>query len=287
MTTEVLQDKDFTPEQVAEQEEADFLQAANGEPEALPELPVDTDEGEALPLAAESEDEFDISTLPPAVVAKLEEKLAAQIEQKLSGRLRNIEGHIGGLKHNLSQLSTAAKAAEEQGADAPTKAQMSEAKQSGAKLAALKEDFPEWAEALEETLSAVNSRPQLDEGAINQRIQSIEENSRAEIQKARQLARLDNAFPDWEQTINSEQYNTWLSNQPHDIQALTSSEKATDALKVLNAYADSTQASNPDLTAQSRQRNRLESAVTPTQGRPATRKKPTTEEEEFLAAYKS
>jgi hypothetical protein len=277
--------QDITPEQLAEQEERDFLAAANSEPEPHPEPSSDADLSAQEGGEPAQDDDFDLSSLPASAIEKLEaqllEKIAPQMEQRLSGRLRNIEGHIGGLKHNLNQLSTAKAAAEAQGADAPTKAQISEATQSGVKLSALKEDFPEWAEAIEESMSAVASRiPQVDENAINERIRSSET-------RARQLARLDMAHPDWEQAIQSEQYQNWLSNQPNDIQALVNSENASDAIKVLNAYVDSTSASTPDLTAQSRQRNRLESAVTPTAGGQATRRQPKTEHEEFLSAYNS
>ncbi|WP_027854694.1 hypothetical protein [Marinobacterium litorale] len=300
MTTEVQQDQELTPDQMAEQEERDFLAATKGESDPEPEStsapkdgaadPGEGDDNDDLPLAAEGDGDIDLSSLPPSVVEKLEaqmmEKLAPQIEQRLSGRIRNIEGHIGGLKHNLQQLSTAAKAAEQQGAEAPDGHQMREAMQSGEKMARLKEDFPEFADALEEMFSGIATQmPQVDVSSINQRIDQTAQTMPQLMNRARQMARLDNAHPEWESTIQSERYLNWLSNQPPETQALTHSENAADAIKVLDAYAESMKpASDPDLTAQRRQ-NRLESAVSPTDGRSAQRRQPKTEHEEFLAAF--
>lgn len=303
MTPEEQQEQ-LSPEQIAEQEERDFLAAANGEdveqastsdPEQNAEPAANSNEG-AEPNAADAGDadahdqgdkEFDLSSLPQSTIDKLEEKLTTRIEERLSGRLRNIEGHIGGLKHNLSQLSTAAKAAEKQGADAPTTSQMRDAMQSGAKLNALKEEFPEWAEAIEESMQSVASRiPQVDMEGINQRFQTTEQTAAQLMNRARQMARLDMAHPDWEQTIATDQFQNWLMNQSPETQALADSENATDAIKALDSFSEFVKASEPDLTAQRRQKNtRLESAVTPTSGGQASRRQPTTEHEEFIAAF--
>lgn len=294
MPSEVNGQDDLTPEQLAEQEEAEFLAASLGEessPEATEVARQEGDEGagdKEQPTQESTEDAVDdeLANLPDSVIAKLEERLTSQIEQRLSGRLRNIEGHIGGLKHNLGELSAASKAARDQGAEAPNKSQISEAMQSGKKLTELKEDFPEWAEALEESMNAVAQRiPQIDEGAINQRFESTEQTMDEKIARARQMARLDNAHPDWEQTIQDDAFQNWLANQPEETQQLTSSDNAVDAIKLLNQYQEHATASAPDLTAQSRQKSRLESAITPTAGGQVTRRQPKTEHEEFLDAF--
>ncbi|GAA0586706.1 hypothetical protein ACFQH5_20230 [Halomonas salifodinae] len=305
MSTEVTNQDDLTPEQIEEQEEAAFLSASRGEEpppvseEARREGDAEVDDqGENREVAAEAEEgdgessevsvDDELANLSPSTIAKLEERLMSQMEQRLSGRLRNIEGHIGGLKHNLTQLSAASKAAREQGSEAPSKAQINEAMQSGEKLKALKDDFPEWAEALQEGLDAVASRiPQIDEQALNQRFQSTEQAAQEQMRTARQLARLDNAYPDWEQTVQTDAFQNWLANQPEDIQQKTSSENAADAIAVLDAFQEHTKASAPDLTAQSRQKTRLESAITPTTGGQVTRRQPKTEHEEFLEAFNS
>ncbi|TFH85264.1 hypothetical protein EQG41_18295 [Billgrantia azerbaijanica] len=314
MATEVNeQEQELTPEQIEEQEEAAFLSASRGEEpeeEAKPEPDDETkgadddagkkkdpDQDDATAATEGGDDntadatsvDDELANLPPSVIAKLEERLTSQIEQRLSGRLRNIEGHIGGLKHNLTELSAASKAAKEQGGEAPSKAQINEAMQSGEKLTALKDDFPEWAEALQEGLDAVASRiPQIDEGAINQRLESTEQTAQQLMQRARQMARLDNTHPDWEQTIQTGAYQNWLANQSEETRQLAeSSESAADAIKVLNAFQEHTQASAPDLTAQRRQTSRLESAITPTTGGQVTRRQPKTEHEEFLEAFNS
>lgn len=301
--TDEVSDQELTPEQLEEQEAQDFRSAYSGEEptqtaaekrdDAAETTEQETNqEGVAEDLegdagtADETSVDDELANLPPSVIAKLEERLISQMEQRMSGRLRNIEGHIGGLKHNLTELSAASKAAREQGGEAPSKAQINEAMQSGEKLTALKDDFPEWAEALQEGLDAVASRiPQIDEGAINQRLESTEQTAQQLMQRARQMARLDHVHPEWEQTIQSDAYQNWLANQPADIQQLTSSENAADAIKVLNKFQEHHEASAPDLTAQRRQTSRLESAITPTTGGQVTRRQPKTEHEEFLEAF--
>lgn len=261
-----------------EQEEADFAAAAAGE-----------DVADVIGEAdgqAEHED-FDLTSIPPEAMARIEEKLTAQIEQKLSGRLRNIEGHIGGLNNTLKQLSAASKAAEAKGADSPTKVQISDAMQSGEKMAALRADFPEWAEALEEYGNQIISRiPQnVDVGAINQRLEHTHQAVQDSANRARQLARLDMTHPDWEQTIQSETYTNWLLNQPQEIQALTESVNAADAIRVLDAFKETLTASQSTLPASRRQNQRLEQALSPTSGRTVTRRQHMTEEEEFVKAF--
>lgn len=274
---EVVEEVEVENEVSEDQEHADFLAASNGDslPDANEEVTEEANEFAGIP-----------DSVIASIESKLTEKLTGQIEQKLSGRLRNIEGHIGGLKHGLTQLSTARKAAEDQGAETPTKAQIREAAKSGEKMKALKDEFgDEFGEALEEAINTATERtPKIDIEGINQRIQSTKESAENLMYKARQMARLDTAFPDWEQTISTDAYRNWLLNQPQEIQVLTSSDSSADAIKVLKAYSD---ASQPSLTASSRQNNRLENAITPTSGGSVTKRKPLTEHEAFLAAYNS
>jgi uncharacterized protein YcbK (DUF882 family) len=275
---------DKTPEQIAQEEQDDFAAAYAGE--SVYEEP-QTDEPEEL---------LDPSpgTLTDETLARIVDQVASKVEGAVSQRLRTVEGHIGGLKQSLSQqlseFSAAAKTAETQGAEAPSATQMAGALQSGAKLSQLKEEFPEWAEAIEESMQTVMSRIPAPDTERFTRLEAMAQTAQQDSQKqaylARQMARLDILHPDWEQTIRDQNYQQWLREQPREIQALTESENASDALRVLDAYVAATE--QQDLTAQSRQSTnvrRLSSAVLPTKGRTPSRSTPKTEHEAFLEAF--
>jgi len=276
-------------EQLAIEEQEDFEAAFSGEtvyeePEAPETAQVEQDPELQDPPAGSLTDD---------ALARITEQLA-RVEGSVSQRLRTVEGHIGNLKQTLTQqmndFSAAAKTAEIQGADAPSAKQMAGALQSGEKLKQLKEDFPEWAEAIEESMQTVMSHipaPDLERfSQLEAMARTAQADSKNQAHLARQMARLDILHPDWEQTIQEPKYQSWLREQPRELQVLVESNNASDALKVLDAYVASTE--QQDLTAQGRQNEnvrRLSSAVLPTRGRTPSRSAPKSEHEAFLEAY--
>jgi hypothetical protein len=277
-------------EQLATEEQEDFEAAFAGESvyeEQTNESTPEVDEEQELqdPPAGSLTDE---------ALAKIVDQVASKVEGAVSQRLRTVEGHIGNLKQTLTQqmteFSAAAKTAEKQGADAPSAKQMAGALQSGEKLNQLKEDFPEWAEAIEESMQTVMSHipaPDLERfSQLEAMARTAQMDSKNQAHLARQMARLDILHPDWEQTIQDPRYQSWLREQPRELQVLIESENASDALKVLDAYVASTE--QQDLTAQGRQNEnvrRLSTAVLPTRGRTPSRSAPKSEHEAFLEAY--
>lgn len=228
----------------------------------------------------------------------MERRIVGSIESTLNNKLRSVDARLGRLSNDFSQLSQAAKVAKESGAAAPSNSQITAAT-TDAKRKQLKEEFPEWAEALDELQAEMVSRiPKIDftqQMKLEQKFSQQLEGQKLEAQRqaflARQMARLDMEYPDWEATIVSEPYKQWLSQQPEEVKVLTNSERAVDALRVLDAYS---QATSPSATNQpagnSRligNRKRLESAITPTQGRAPARSSTKTEHEEFLEAFRS
>ena len=297
-----MSDDMLTQEQIEQseaEEHAAFIAAVNGESpepaeEQIPEEPEEKEEEAPEPQTNGLSDE---------VIAKLVDQVAGKVEGTIGTRLRNVEGSIGGMKQKLDTFSAAAKTAETKGAEAPNAQQLQDAAKSSEKLKALKAEFPEWGEALEETRDQVLSQiPKFNEVEYKQRISNLEKQAKNAEQRAvnaeqqavrnaflaRQMSRLDATYPEWETTIRSDEYKGWLSKQPQEIQVLTQSENATDALRVLDAYV--AHSGSTDLTAQKgRQSNtkRLETAVTPTHGRTQTRSQPKTEHELFLEAFNS
>jgi len=79
------------------------------------------------------------------------ETMLSQVTQ----RLRNAEGHIGGLGSQLKQQLQTAQQVSAKGGDAPTATEIRDAQRNPEAMARLKSDYPEFAEAME---SALNER---------------------------------------------------------------------------------------------------------------------------------
>ena len=130
--------------------------AARGEQEArtAEEIAADTKaEQEANAQAAKDAEEAWFRQAPASVRESLE------AISGMTGRLRRVEGHIGGLTTAQRELRAAVDAARQQtqraGGAAPTDAEIAAANTS-AKWKQMKEDFPDWAEAMEERLTAMS-----------------------------------------------------------------------------------------------------------------------------------
>ena len=93
---------------------------------------------------------------PKTTDERLEEALARV--DKLEGRTRNTEGHIGGLTRNQNtmrdSMQQAAIAATAAVRDAPSRSQVTEAIADPEEWSTLKKEFPEWATATEKKIAA-------------------------------------------------------------------------------------------------------------------------------------
>lgn len=205
----------------------------------------------------------------PKVKAELESVSAklASID-KLPDRLRNIEGHIGGLTSQLKTALATAKAVEKTGTEAPTEAQI---KAAGAytseKWKRLEEDFPDWAAAMDErlaTLKPAAEAPAVDVAGIKQEVSTeITKSVEERITEARQLARIDAKYPDWEEEVATKEFKAWKATQKPEIQALGASPLAKDAIAMLDLYATAKKAAAKKAAEDAANKKRLESAITP------------------------
>lgn len=235
-----------------------------------------------------------------------------QLENRLSTRMRNLEGHLGGLKSQLQQMMTSAKAdVTDEGTAAPTKAQIAEASQDREKLDELRDLYPEWADALDQEVSLLEGRlagkvQQVDTNALREYAQQTAAQA---AQEARQLGRLDamaerrfeaGKWPtaDWETTLGTDEWASWLESQDEETQNLAFSPKASESVKLMDKYyahVMAAQKKEQELQAQQEKeqqqekkeqekRTRLASAVAPTRGA-ATRQAGPSEEDDFLAGF--
>lgn len=210
---------------------------------------------EVEPVAAATEE-----PKTPTAEDQLRDALA-RIE-KIEGRTRNVEGHIGGLTRNQNEIRStlqAAQAAAVTTKDAPTAAQVKEAIANPEEWDALKSDFPEWALATEKFLdSRLSSMPKgMDEAALEKRLKQVEERV---INTS-----LNAVFPGWRADTQTDAFKAWAAAQPEDVQALAYSDEVADAARMLKLYDLSKQAS-PTSQILEQRKQKLAAAVTAPKG---------------------
>ena len=241
-----------------EDEDGDFESGYLGE-DAAAKPPTEPAVTEAIEPEMKEEP---IQALP--VVDPLQEM--RDLIEKQNTRIRNTEGHIGGLNHNLRQMQetlTASKAASQQVSDAPTQAMVRDAMSNPKEWEDLKADFPEWSTATEKLMDsrlAQVNRGNPDEIAkIANDLNGKVDNSRKESIDAV----LDGVLEDWDQEVKKPEFSTWMQSQSESVQALGASDNIRDAAKMLRMYAaHQTKASTPPPNVSARQK-RIEAAVTP------------------------
>lgn len=295
MTVEATDQQEIA-DQAAEQAAANaaFTATRGAEPEVKPEAPpaktAEELEAEQKAMAEADEKASEVEWLngvPQSVRERLERipKLEATANQigAYARRLKAAEDRI----EAMTQAATeAAKAATAAGDDAPTQAQITAASASSEKWNRIKEDFPEWAEAMEERISGIRPGTAADIDGIENRIKESMGSSLAEVrEEARQMARIDAVHEGWEETVKADTFKTWLEAQPEETQALAGSSKAKDAIALLDAFKQAS--TPPDADPEKPDpKARLAAAVTPTRASTAVHRETITEQEAADAAFR-
>ncbi len=201
------------------------------------------------------------------------ENMLGQVTQ----RLRNAEGHIGGLGSQLKQQVQAAQQIASQGGDAPSAKELRAAQADPEAMASLKRDYPEFASAME---SALNERLQ----ALEQRIPAQQQMqpqgvSPEEFHRMRSELQVEVRHPGWQERVQTPEFIGWLQRQPREVQMLAASESPQDAVRLLDLHSD---ASN---SATSQRTQRLSSAAAIPSGRSGSQTRSKAVEEMTDAEY--
>ncbi len=259
-------------EQAANQkmwDEATAARAADANPESNDEPIVKASEPEP---GHEPVNEDPFANLHPEVKRRLE-----ALDQ-LESRLRNTEGHIGGLNKATKRIEgelqnelAAAKAAAKAVDDAPSQKQIQSAAADSEKWKQLKTDFPEWTDAIDERLGGIQPAPAFDVEGLRTKLtddlsSKIRGEVTAEMEQKLEMRLIDIAHRGWIDTVNSPEYLEWYKTQPQNIQALAESSKAEDAIDLLNKYADTRKKTVSVDKIKEDRKQRLESATTPVRG---------------------
>ena len=184
-------------------------------------------------------DDFERSQAP-------EEEKAPEIDQdeKFEKRVRNMEGKFGEMNGTMQALLKKLDSPSQppqalRGASAPSKAEMLDAYEDGTKFVAFKEEFPEWAEAMEEKLGLQASNllgkiPDVD--GLRAEFKGELNAANETAANARSLAYLDIKHEGWEEAVKSQAFQSWMSSQPAEVQELKHSPRVKDALVLLDGF---------------------------------------------------
>lgn len=203
--------------------------------EATPEV---TAEEAATPAQEEQPQEQPAATDDDPKV--LREKLAGMeaIQQQLLTRLRNAEGHIGGLSSQLKAQIEAAKAVQATGGDAPTAKEIRDAQGNPEALKKLSADYPEFAQAIAPSFDAVNQRVAALEARLQQPAQSAPDVTQ-EINKLRAELTVEARHQGWQQEVRKPEFQGWLTKSPREVQMLAASAEPADAVRLLDLWKES------------------------------------------------
>ena len=198
--------------------------------------------------------EEDAPTSDRALMDKISglETMLGQVTQ----RLRNAEGHIGGLGSQMKQQLQTAQQVAVKGGEAPTPGEIRAAQTNPRAMESLKRDYPEFAEAMEaalnEQLSAIRaSMPQPQQQGVTPE----------EMSRMRNEMVVEVRHPGWQDRVRTTEFMGWVQRQPREVQMLAASESPQDAVRLLDLHSEAMS------SATSQRTQRLNSAAAIPSGR--------------------
>ena len=222
-------------------------QSATEQLAAAPETPQDIEPEqlrderiEEAQAAQETKEEEDpLAGLSPAVRAKLAQiDELAQANAQLLHHVKTTEGRVAAMQREAQQARQAATQVAPQ--DAPTQTAIASAAKNPEKWEQLKQDFPEWAGAMEEYVAAqLGGRAQqgLSPEQVAQFVQQEVSNTRAEMGRLLEEVRIESKHEGWRDTVNSTEFAQWFAVQSPETRALADSAQAKDAIKMLDLFS--------------------------------------------------
>lgn len=181
------------------------------------------------------------------------ESMLGQVTQ----RLRNAEGHIGGLGSQLKQQQQLAAQVTAKGGDAPSAGEIRAAQGSAKAMESLKRDYPEFAEAME---AALNEQMQAMKAAMPQ-AQQQPGVTPDEIARLRSEMAVEIRHPGWQDRVRTTEFIGWMQRQPREVQMLAASDSPQDAVRLLDLHSEAMK------SATSTRTQRLSSAAAIPSGR--------------------
>lgn len=154
---------------------------------------------------------------------------------QVTQRLRNAEGHIGGLGSQLKQQQQVAAQVASKGGEAPSAGEIRAAQTNAKAMESLKRDYPEFAEAME---AALTEQMQALKASMPQQQQQLGV-SQEEIDRLRSEMAVEVRHPGWQDRVRTPEFIGWIQRQPREVQLLAASESPQDAVRLLDLHGDS------------------------------------------------
>ena len=201
---------------------------------AAPETPQDLDLEQAQIEPEQPDDPLaGLSLTVRAKLAQIDD--LAQANAQLLHHVKTTEGRVAAMQREAQQARQAAMQ------EAPTQTAISSAAKNPEKWEQLKQDFPEWAGAMEEYVTSkigVPSQQQsLSPEAVAQFVQQEVANTKAEMGRLMEEARIEGKYENWRETINTTEFAQWFTVQNPQTRALADSPAAKDAIKMLDLFS--------------------------------------------------
>jgi hypothetical protein len=212
-----LEAGDEPPEEIVEESEPEVVEETAPEPE--PETVEEPDPFEGVPEIVRER------------LAKIDALEQANID--LSNQVKTAAGRVAAMQSEMAKRANAA--------ESPTNAQIATAVKNPEKWDALKTDFPDWAEAMEEYVSvklgAVQTKsdgptPEQIASYVNEQINK----TRGDMTRAIEEARIDGRYENWRDDIKTKEFSDWYVVQPREIRDLANSTSAKDAISMLDRF---------------------------------------------------
>ena len=208
-----------------------------------PETPQDFEPEQAQVEPEQPEDP--LAGLSPTVRAKLAQiDDLAQANAQLLHHVKTTEGRVAAMQREAQQARQAAMQ------EAPTQTAIVSAAKNPEKWEQLKQDFPEWAGAMEEYVaSKVGGQQQqvLTPEQVTGYVQQQVAQTRAEMGRLMEEARIEGKYENWRDTVNTTEFAQWFTVQSPDTRALADSSAARDAIKMLDLFNTSRSVSATDI----------------------------------------
>ena len=196
-------------------------------------------------LQLEPEQEEDpYAGLSPTLRAKLAQiDELAQANAQLLHHVKTTEGRVAAMQREAQQARQAAMQ------EAPTQTAITSAAKNPEQWEQLKQDFPEWAGAMEEYVAAKIGTQQagLTPEQVSQLVQQQVSQTKAEMMANIEEARIEGKYEDWKTTVNTPEFAAWFAVQSFDVKALAESPQSKDAIKMLDMFSESRTRSAADI----------------------------------------
>jgi len=213
---------------------------------------------EDVQAAAEPEPEADpLAGLPDVVKAKLAEiDELKQANAQLLHHVKTTEGRVAAMQREAEQARRAQQAVGDTAA--PTQGQIAAAAKNPEKWEQLKQDFPEWGDAVEEfvnsRLGGMQQQQALSPEQVANFVQAKVAETKAEMAKLMEEARIEGKYENWKTVINTPEFAQWYAVQNPEIRALADSTSSRDAIRMLDLFHETKKRSAADIKQEREQR---------------------------------